>query len=129
VPQNGETNRKFGIYKSVCCGAEIAINLGATFPDCPNHLKLTTIWKPIVEKKIANQTANQPEPDPTPGPPLESHVENRRLFNLAAGRITLEPWEQVHLHACKVCQGVLNVLLKQPINGVSENPGNPADAA
>jgi hypothetical protein len=126
VPRNGEANQKFGIYKSVCCGAEIVINSGATFPDCPNHLKLTTIWKRVVDKK--NQTANTPEPDP-PTPPVEAHVENRRLFNVAAGRVRLEPWEQVHLHGCKVCQGVLYVLLKQPINWMNESPRNPADAA
>src|SRR5437764_228783 len=49
--QNGEINRKFGIYKTVCCGAEIVINLGATFPDCPNHRKLSTIWKYVVDEK------------------------------------------------------------------------------
>jgi len=41
VPQNGAVNEKFGVYKSVCCGAEIVITAGATFPDCPNHQKLT----------------------------------------------------------------------------------------
>ena len=47
MPQNGEINQKFGTYKSVCCGAEIVITKGAIFPDCPNHLQLTTIWKPV----------------------------------------------------------------------------------
>jgi len=47
MPGNGEINTKFGVYKTVCCGAEIIIRDGATFPDCPNHPKLTTVWKQI----------------------------------------------------------------------------------
>ena len=49
MPQNGETNISFGIYKTLCCEAEIVIRAGALFPDCPNHPKLTTIWKPVVD--------------------------------------------------------------------------------
>ena len=49
MPQNGAVNEKFGVYKSVCCGAEIVITAGATFPDCPRHIKLTTEWKLAVE--------------------------------------------------------------------------------
>ena len=52
LPQNGEINDKFGTYKSLCCGAEIVINSGARFPDCPRHLNLPTIWKAIAEEKI-----------------------------------------------------------------------------
>ena len=47
MPQNGEKNTSFGVYKSLCCGREIIIREGATFPDCPNHPKLTTTWKSI----------------------------------------------------------------------------------
>ena len=47
MPNNGEINRKFGVYKTVCCGREIIIREGATFPDCPNHPKLTTVWKAV----------------------------------------------------------------------------------
>lgn len=47
MPNNGETNKKFGVYKSVCCGCEIVIAEGMEFPDCPKHPKLTTIWKPM----------------------------------------------------------------------------------
>ena len=47
MPRTGEINTKFGVYKTVCCGAEIIIRDGATFPDCPNHPKLTTVWKQI----------------------------------------------------------------------------------
>jgi hypothetical protein len=125
VLQNGETNQKSGIYKTVCCGAEIVISPGAVFPDCPNHQKLTTIWKPVVEEKIISQTANKSEPDPG----IEPHIENRRLFNAAAGTLSLAPWEQGHLHDCRVCQGVLNFLINQPIKGAIENLRKPADAA
>jgi hypothetical protein len=125
MPQNGETNRRFGIYKTVCCGAEIVINLGATFPDCPNHRKLSTIWKYVIDEKNPAAAANKSQPDP----PVELHVENRRLFNLAVGRLVLEPWEEKHLHGCTVCQGVLHVLLRQKIAIPAKNPPKSSDAA
>ncbi len=52
VPQNGETNTKFGVYKNVCCGVQIVLVEGAEFPDCPNHPKLTTEWKSISDEPI-----------------------------------------------------------------------------
>jgi len=65
VPQNGEANQEFGIYKSVCCGAEIVINIGSMFPDCPKHPKLTTTRKPIFDDKIIKLTGkNKSESDP-----------------------------------------------------------------
>jgi len=124
VPQNGEINEKSGTYKSVCCGAEIVINSGAPFPDCPRHLKLPTVWKRISDEKIVPQAAKKPGPDPI----IEVHVENRRLFQLAAGTLRPEPWEREHLHVCNVCQGVLYVFLRQPIKS-GESPAKPRDAA
>jgi hypothetical protein len=56
-----------------------------------------------------------------------SHIENRRLFELAEGRILLQDSERDHLHLCTVCQGVLYVLLNQPPMS-SETPAEP-DAA
>jgi hypothetical protein len=47
MPQNGEVNQRFGVYRNVCCGQEIMIRERATFPDCKKHPKLTTIWKPV----------------------------------------------------------------------------------
>jgi len=47
MPQNGQINQRFGVYQSLCCGAEIVITEGSTFPECPNHRKLTTVWKPL----------------------------------------------------------------------------------
>ena len=49
MPTNGDVNNKFGIYRTLCCGQEIVISIGATFPDCPKHPKLTTKWKPVIE--------------------------------------------------------------------------------
>ena len=49
MAQNGEVNRKFGVYGSVCCESEIVIAEGVNFPDCPNHVRLTTEWKLVIE--------------------------------------------------------------------------------
>ena len=124
MPQNGEGNPKFGAYKSLCCGAEIVINPGAPFPDCPRHLKLPTVWQPIVQEKI-----DTPGRKPDLNPFVEVHIDNRRLFNVAAGTVNLEAWERDHLHVCNVCQGVLYVFIRQPIVTSSENHEKPGDAA
>lgn len=47
MPANGETNTTFGVFRNVCCGQEIIIRAGATFPDCSRHPHLSTIWKAI----------------------------------------------------------------------------------
>ena len=47
MPRNGETNQKFGLYRTVCCGKEIILQEGDRFPDCPNHPGLTTLWKSV----------------------------------------------------------------------------------
>ena len=44
MPLNGEVSRKFGVYKTLCCDAEIVIGVGVMFPDCPNHTNLSTKW-------------------------------------------------------------------------------------
>jgi hypothetical protein len=125
MPQNREINQKFGVYKSVCCGAEIVINPGLAFPDCPNHQNLSTIWRPIRDVATIAETAKKPESDSA----VEAHIENRRLFNLAAGRLKLDEWEQVHLEECKVCKGVLYVFVNQPISGLRLNQPKPGEAA
>jgi hypothetical protein len=43
---------RFGVYRSVCCGAEIVIGEGVTFPDCPKHPHLTTQWRYVQDDKI-----------------------------------------------------------------------------
>lgn len=47
MPRNGDKNERFGVYRNLCCGREIIIREGATFPDCANHPKLSTLWKQI----------------------------------------------------------------------------------
>ena len=59
-----------------------------------------------------------------------AHIENRRLFDSASGRLKLEKWEQGHLHECEVCQGVLyDVFVHQPVGSAPSNPDKPADRA
>lgn len=52
MPSNGEINKEFGVYRSICCGLEIVLASGASFPDCPNHPKLPTVWKSISDQPI-----------------------------------------------------------------------------
>ena len=47
MPKNGEQNQKLEIYRSQCCDAEIFISESSTFPHCPNHPRLPTIWQPL----------------------------------------------------------------------------------
>ena len=43
--RNGELNETLGVYRTLCCDAEIVIGFGVPFPDCPNHRNLPTEWK------------------------------------------------------------------------------------
>jgi hypothetical protein len=47
MPRNGEINQVFGVYKNLCCGAEIVIPENVTFPLCATHANLPTEWKNI----------------------------------------------------------------------------------
>ena len=58
-----------------------------------------------------------------------THIENRRLFDSAFGRLKLERWEQDHLHECEVCQGVLYVFVNQPSSSTPQTPKKKSDAA
>ena len=51
------------------------------------------------------------------------HIDNRRLFDVAAGQIKLLTAETQHLHECSMCQAVLNIFLQQYGNGKSESAG------
>ena len=51
MPCNGEINRRFGIYKSVCCGAEIVIPEDVIFPNCAKHGNLPTEWINITDEE------------------------------------------------------------------------------
>jgi len=52
MPINGEINDRFGVFKSLCCDAEIVIADGVAFPDCPRHPHLPTTWSPVVDEKF-----------------------------------------------------------------------------
>ncbi len=47
MPYNGELSKVFGVFRTLCCDAEIVIGVGVQFPDCPNHPRLPTEWKPL----------------------------------------------------------------------------------
>jgi hypothetical protein len=51
LPQNGDINKRFGVYQSLCCGQEIVIPAGASFPDCPKHPRRSTNWKPVADDR------------------------------------------------------------------------------
>jgi len=51
MPCNGEISRRFGIYKSVCCGAEIVIPEDVIFPNCAKHGNLPTEWINITDEE------------------------------------------------------------------------------
>jgi hypothetical protein len=50
MPRSGESNKLFGIYESVCCGAEIVIPESVTFPQCLKHNKTLTEWRNVADK-------------------------------------------------------------------------------
>jgi hypothetical protein len=47
MPLTGDSNTKFGVYKSACCGEEIVIPEGATFPSCAKHITDFTDWQSV----------------------------------------------------------------------------------
>jgi hypothetical protein len=49
MPCNGDVSKTFGVYRTLCCDAEIVIGVGVPFPDCPNHKNLTTEWKQVYD--------------------------------------------------------------------------------
>jgi hypothetical protein len=42
-----------------------------------------------------------------------NHIENRRLFDAAFGVVRLETRERLHVHECRVCQGVFYLFVIQ----------------
>ena len=65
MPLNGEINSEFGVYRSLCCGDEIVIVVGARFPDCPNkHPRLTrTQWKSLNRSEKTSHISDELFPD------------------------------------------------------------------
>jgi len=51
MPRNGEINNEFGIYESLCCGAEIVVPVGITFPHCAKHMNVLTEWQNVADKR------------------------------------------------------------------------------
>ena len=58
MPRNGEINWTFGVFRTLCCDAEIVIGVGVAFPDCPNHKNLSTQWKQIPDVDPADYKPN-----------------------------------------------------------------------
>ena len=65
MPQNGETNSKFGFFKSQCCEREIAVPKGSDFPACPNHPGLT-IWIAIANDNFVQLMERRKSDRPAP---------------------------------------------------------------
>ena len=42
----------------------------------------------------------------------DHHIQNRRLFNFAAGTIAVAEWEREHLHECLACQTMGSVFIR-----------------
>ena len=53
MAQSGDKNTSFGIFRNCCCGREIVIINGATFPQCPKHRQLPTVWEAVSESNEA----------------------------------------------------------------------------
>ena len=117
MPQNGEANDKFGVYVSACCGAEIVITAGALFPHCPNHPMLATMWNPIDAQGMPARSDSSSDMACMTAP----HVENRRLFHFARGKLTLEASEERHFHECESCNAVVRVFARS-IPTLKKNP-------
>ena len=47
MPRKGDINKKFGVYESLCCKAEIVIPENVTFPGCAEHIHPDTQWRLI----------------------------------------------------------------------------------
>jgi hypothetical protein len=43
----GSVNKEHGIFKSHCCGDELVLYKGITFPNCKKHQELATRWEMV----------------------------------------------------------------------------------
>jgi hypothetical protein len=85
MPKDGDINKELGVFRNFCCGAEIAILAGDPFPGCPNHRKLPTHWKRIVDyRRLAGFF----------------HVSMDRCVAFLLDGVRLESWEEGHLIRC-----------------------------
>jgi len=60
MPRNGEMNKEYGIYENLCCGAEIVIPEGITFPHCARHGTLYTEWRNVSQKNRLRDARESP---------------------------------------------------------------------
>jgi hypothetical protein len=67
--KSGEINQEFGIYRNVCCGAEIVIPEGVTFPECATHIDLVTQWENITHTDRVLQPRELRPKKPSKGKP------------------------------------------------------------
>ena len=56
MPNNDEISTLFGLYRTLCCDRELIIREGETFPDCPRHKNLSTVWKLIKAEVVEMKT-------------------------------------------------------------------------
>jgi hypothetical protein len=57
MPWDGDKNEVFADYANACCGSEIVIRAGSSFPACPKHPKQTAEWTQI-DVDIADSLSN-----------------------------------------------------------------------
>jgi hypothetical protein len=62
MARNGEINNRDGWYRNLCCGLEAYVIVGYSFPDCPRHRNLPTVWKFVRDEVVTS--AGKPS-DPT----------------------------------------------------------------
>jgi hypothetical protein len=66
----GSTNGEYGIYKNHCCGDELVLYKGITFPNCKKHQEMATRWQmvgsiamgPVKEEQRNPQDSNTGNP-------------------------------------------------------------------
>lgn len=59
---NGEINIRDGWYKNLCCGLDVFVVAGKTFPDYRRHKNLPTSWKADEERIPTNRDDQDKRP-------------------------------------------------------------------
>ena len=59
MPKSGQSNLKFAVYMSGCCGAEIVIAEGARFPYRPEHPEQPTTWTSADDEQFVRPASCQ----------------------------------------------------------------------
>ena len=44
MPKTGDINQVLGVYRNICCGREVVIRAGASFPECSEHPLKPAMW-------------------------------------------------------------------------------------